>query len=174
MEASPMKAHFEMMAAYNAWANRRLYAAAAEVADADRRSDQGAFFGGLHQTLNHILVGDVFWMARFRGQTQPKWTLDHIAHDDFDDLRAARAAMDDDIIRYVDGLDEAAIAGEMTFSMVTVPKMVTEQRGPALAHLFNHQTHHRGQCHALLTRLTGAAPALDLIYHLRETTRSSA
>jgi len=169
MEAFAMKAHFEMMAAYNAWANRRLYAAAAKLSDKDRRADLGAFFGGLQQTLNHILVGDVFWMARFRSQKPPDWTLDHNAHDDFADLAAAREAMDDDIIRYMAQLDDETLSGEMTYSMITIPGTVTEPRAPALAHFFNHQTHHRGQCHGMLTRLTGDAPALDLIYHLRET-----
>ncbi len=164
-----MKAHFEMMAAYNGWANRRLYAASAEVPDTDRRSDQGAFFGGLHQTLNHILVADVIWMARFRGQTPPKWKLDHVPHDDFADLRAAREAMDADIAAYAAGLTQEDIAGEITFTTIVDPATVTQALSPALTHFFNHQTHHRGQCHALLTRLTGDAPPLDLIYYLRET-----
>lgn len=163
-----MKAHFEMMAAYNAWANRRLYAAAAEVPDAARRRDEGAFFGSLHRTLNHLLVTDVIWLARFRGQRNPPWTLDHIAHDDFEDLRAAREALDDDVILYVSGLTEAALAADFSYVRQTTPEPITQPLAPALAHLFNHQTHHRGQCHMILTRLTGRAPELDLIFYQRE------
>ena len=85
------------------------------------------------------------------------------------DLAAAREAMDDDIIGYIAELDNETLSGEMTYSMITIPKTVTQPRAPVLTHFFNHQTHHRGQCHAMLTRLTGAAPALDLIYYLRET-----
>ena len=168
MGAFAMKAHFEMMAAYNAWANDRLYAACAGLCDADRRADLGAFFGGLHQTLNHILVGDVVWMARMRGQTPPAWPLDHIPHDDFADLRAAREAMDADIIAHVAALEDETLAGDMTFTTIVNPATVTQPRAPVLAHFFNHQTHHRGQVHALLTRLTGEAPPLDLVYYQRE------
>ena len=88
-----MKAHFLMFAHYNAWANRRLYAAAGALADADRRRDAGAFFGSLHATLNHLLVTDVIWLARLRSIQGPPWGLDHIAHDDFADLTAAREAL---------------------------------------------------------------------------------
>jgi uncharacterized damage-inducible protein DinB len=162
-----MKAHFEMFAAYNAWANRRLYDAAAEVPEAGRRADLGAFFGSLHGTLNHVLVGDVIWLARFRGQTPPPWPLDHVPHDDFDDLRAAREAMDEDIASFVRDLTEEEIAGEFSYRN-TAGAAFTQRRAPVMAHLFNHQTHHRGQCHALLTRLAGEAPPLDLIYFLRD------
>lgn len=164
-----MKPHFEMFAAYNAWANRRLYAAAAALPDADLRRDEGAFFGSVHRTLAHILVADVIWMARFRGAPNPPWALDHVPHDAFDDLAAARAAQDDDIAAYVAGLTEADLAAEFTYRTIVRPADITQPLAPALAHFFNHQTHHRGQAHALLTRLAGEAPSLDLILFQRET-----
>ena len=162
-----MKTHFEEFAAYNAWANRRLYDAAAAVSDADRRSDQGAFFGSLFNTLSHILVADVLWMARFRQVAPPGWALTHTPHDSFEDLRAAREAQDVDIIAYTSALTEAEIEADIHYTTVTGPKDVTQKRGPALAHFFNHQTHHRGQCHMILTRLTGDAPPLDLLFYQR-------
>src|SRR5690349_6091614 len=76
-------------ARYNTLANQRLYAAAADLADSDRKRDVGAFFGSLHGTLNHLLVGDRIWMARFEGGTAPSTGLDAIVHDSFDDLRAS-------------------------------------------------------------------------------------
>lgn len=164
-----MKAHFGMMARYNAWANGRLYAAAARLQDAARRSDEGAAFGSLHRTLNHVLVADVIWLARFRGQRPPPWGLDHVAHHDFDELRAAREALDADILRFVDGLSEAALAATFSYARVSAPdERITQPLAPALAHLFNHQTHHRGQCHMILTRQTGEAPPLDLAFFQRE------
>ncbi|WP_339948724.1 DinB family protein [uncultured Albimonas sp.] len=164
-----MKAHFAGFARYNAWANRRLYEAAAALTDAERRSDQGAAFGSLHATLNHLLVTDVIWMARIRGVKGPAWGLDHIAHDDFDDLRAAREALDADIVEGVDALRESDIlASEIAYTRVSSPEPIVQPLAEALAHLFNHQTHHRGQCHMILTRLTGAAPALDLLFFHRE------
>jgi uncharacterized damage-inducible protein DinB len=164
-----MKAHFGMMARYNAWANRRLYEAAAGLDDAARRRDEGAFFGSLHRTLNHVLVADVIWLARFRGQGGPAWSLDHVAHDDFDELRGGREALDADIEAYVDGLSEADLAAGFSYARVSAPdERITQPLAPALAHVFNHQTHHRGQCHMILTRLTGEAPPLDLIFFQRE------
>jgi len=163
-----MKAHFRMMAAYNAWANGRLYDAVDRLPEADYRADLGAFFKSVHGTLNHLMVGDILWLARFRGQPNPPLHLDQILHDDRAGLRAARAALDAEIAAFIDTLTEADIQATFTYTMITRPDAVTEPIAPALTHFFNHQTHHRGQAHALLTRLTGAAPALDLIYYLRE------
>lgn len=163
-----MKARFGMMAAYNAWANRRLYDAAANLSEQDYRADLGAFFNSVHGTLNHLVVGDLLWLARFRGQPNPPLKLEQILHDSRAEIRAAREALDAEIITFVDGLTEADVRATMTYSMVTRPETVTEPVAPALAHFFNHQTHHRGQVHALLTRLCGDAPPLDLIYFLRE------
>jgi len=163
-----MKAHFRMMAAYNAWANRRLYAAAGALSEADYRADLGAFFKSVHGTLNHMMVADLMWLARFRGQPNPALRLDQILHEDRAALVAARRALDAEIAAHVESLTEADIAATFSYSMVTRPETVTEPVAPALTHFFNHQTHHRGQVHALLTRLTGEAPPLDLIYYLRE------
>ncbi len=163
-----MKAHFEMMAAYNAWANRRLYAAAGALPEADYRADLGAFFGSIHGTLNHLVVSDRLWLARFRGEAPPHARLDEIPHDDRAELRDARRALDDDIVSFAAGLTEDQIASAFTYRLLTAPGETTLVMGPALTHFFNHQTHHRGQVHALLTRLTGEAPPLDIVYFLRE------
>jgi uncharacterized damage-inducible protein DinB len=163
-----MKAHFRMMAAYNAWANRRLYDAAGQLSEADYRADLGAAFRSVHGTLNHLMVGDILWLARFRGQPNPPLRLDQILHEDRGELRGARAALDAEIVAFAGALTDVDIGASFTYTMITRPETVTEPMAPALSHFFNHQTHHRGQAHALLTRLTGAAPALDLIYYLRE------
>ncbi len=163
-----MKAHFEMMAAYNDWANRRLYDAAAALSDTQYRSDCGAFFGSVHGTFNHLFVADVIWLARFRGDPNPPWALDSIAHDQFDSLRARRIALDHDIMGFVGSLTDARIDAEISYRTVSGAKNVIQQLAPALSHFFNHQTHHRGQCHAMLTRLSGSAPALDLLFYQRE------
>ena len=162
-----MKPHFEMFAAYNSWANARLYAAAAELPDDDYRRDAGAAFGSVSGTLNHLMVGDLLWLARFRGQTQPPLTLNHTLHDDHAELTAARTVLDADIVRFVADQTEESLAATFTYSMITRPETVTQPVAPALAHFFNHQTHHRGQVHALLTRFAGKAPPLDLIYFQR-------
>ena len=160
-----MKPHFDMFAGYNAWANRRLYEAAAALTDAQYREDRGAFFTSVHGTLNHLLVGDRVWMHRFTGEGAPPARLDLILFEDFAELRAAREAEDRRVVDYVNGLDEARLAGLIRYRRVTAPETV--EQPVALAHFFNHQTHHRGQAHALLTQLVGRAPELDLLYFQR-------
>ena len=162
-----MKAHFDMFAGYNAWANRRLYEAAAGLSDAQYREDRGAFFKSVHGTLNHLLVGDRVWMHRFTGEGEPPARLDMILFDDFAGLRQARETEDRRIVDYVKGLDETVLAGVIRYQRVTSPEKVEQALSPALAHFLNHQTHHRGQAHGLLTALTGKAPELDLLYYQR-------
>jgi uncharacterized damage-inducible protein DinB len=89
-----MESPFSMLAAYNSWANRRLYEAAAALSDADYRADRGAFFKSVHGTLNHLLVGDRIWMKRFTGEGDAPTKLDAILFDDLPSLRSARVAED--------------------------------------------------------------------------------
>jgi len=163
-----VKDHFDMMAAYNAWANNRLYDAAAALPDEDYRRDMGAFFKSIHRTLNHLYGTDMIWMSRFRGLPNPPWTLDHIAHDELSCLRKRRVMMDHDILGFVGGLTEPMLSEDLSFTTIADPSQVTQRLDAALAHFFNHQTHHRGQCHAMLTQLGTEAPPLDLLYYQRE------
>ncbi|MEW5421815.1 DinB family protein [Amorphus sp. 3PC139-8] len=165
-----MRDHFKMMASYNAWSNARLYATVAELSDADYRADLGAFFKSVHGTLNHILVADQIWMNRFSGSGPLPTALDQVLHEDFAPLQTARSQEDQRIVAFADALTDDAIAGHFHYYPLTEPdRHISQPLGPALSHFFNHQTHHRGQVHTLLTRLTGEAPSLDLIYFQRET-----
>jgi len=167
-------AHYRMFGHYNAWANARLYDAAAALTPEQFRADRGAFFKSVQGTLNHLLVTDRIWQKRFTGEGDAPDRLDAILFDSFDDLRAARIAEDARIVRYVDGLDETRVAGTIKYRRVSSPEEFEQQLAPALAHWFNHQTHHRGQVHALLTGLTGAAPELDLLFYQRLAARPAA
>jgi uncharacterized damage-inducible protein DinB len=162
-----MKAHFDMFARYNAWANGRIYEAAAGLADSLYRADRGAAFKSLHGTLNHLLVADRIWLKRFTGEGEAPDQLDAILFEHLADLAAARAAEDRRLIAFVDGLDEARLAGTIRYRRVSSPEEFVQPLTLALAHLFNHQTHHRGQAHAILTGLTGEAPPLDLLFFQR-------
>ena len=164
-----MKPLYQMFANYNQWANGRIYDAAEAVDEAVYRSEEGAAFGSIHRTLNHLLVADRIWLHRMTGEGSAPTRLDEILCEDRDTLRRERVATDDVIVAYVDGLDEAAFEGTFTYTPITNPKPVTQRLAPVLSHFFNHQTHHRGQIHALLTRLAGKAPSRDLIYYQRET-----
>jgi uncharacterized damage-inducible protein DinB len=163
-----MKAHFDMFSRYNAWANERLYDAAAKLSDADYRADRGAFFKSMHGTLNHLLVGDRIWMHRFTANEPINVALNAILFDDLAALRTARRNEDRRIISFVESLTESGLAGVIRYRTITNPRDIEQPLSPALAHFFNHQTHHRGQAHGLLTAITGDAPSLDLIMFQRE------
>jgi uncharacterized damage-inducible protein DinB len=158
-----MKAHFEQSAAYNCWANARLYEAALALSEADYRRDVGVFFKSMHGTLNHLLLTDRIWLKRLTGEGVHPNKLDAIIHEDRRTLAAARADADDRIVRYVASLDEASLRGLHGYS-TTSGAPFEQRRSEILAHLFNHQTHHRGQAHAILSICTGGAPPpLDLL-----------
>ena len=166
-----MKPHFARMAQYNAWANSRLYAAARGLTDESYRRNVGAFFGSLHGTLNHLLVTDRIWMRRLTGEGDHPAQLNAIMFDDLESLERARTAEDSRIVRYVDALREEDIDKEINYSTTKgVPQR--DVLAAMLAHLFNHQTHHRGQAHAILTVLGISEPqTLDLLVMLREKAR---
>ncbi len=154
--------HLRGMARYNAWANGRLYAAAAELGEAEWAADCGLFFRSVQGTLNHLLVTDRIWLRRITGTGETYAALDALPYPRLPALAAERAAEDDRIIALVDGLDGAALSADFAYANMAG----TPQRQPlwqALVHLFNHQTHHRGQAHAGLSRLGKAPPGLDLI-----------
>jgi len=166
--------HYRMFGHYNAWANRQLCEAVARLTDEQYRADRGAFFKSVHGTLNHLLVTDRIWMQRFTGEGDAPDRLDAILFETFDGLRAAREAEDRRIVDFVDGLDDGRLAGTIKYRRVSSPEQFEQQLAPALAHWFNHQTHHRGHVHALLTGLVGAAPALDLLIFQRSSVKSAA
>ena len=166
-----MLAYYQMFAGYNAWCNERLYDAATQVPDAAYRADRGAFFKSLHGTLNHLLVGDRIWMQRLTGKGEVPSTLDAILYDNFSELRAARRAEDKRISSYIAGLQEGDFGKTIRYRTFVKPQDIEQALAPALAHFFNHQTHHRGQAHALLSSVIGneRTPSFDLIIYQRET-----
>ena len=164
-----MKPHFAMMAGYNAWCNERVYDVAAQLSDADYRADRGAFFRSVHGTLNHLLVTDRIWLKRFSGTGEAPNRLDPILFEDLAGLRAARAREDERIVSYIDSLSDADLAGRIRYKTITNPAEIEQPLAPALVHFFNHQTHHRGQVHCLLTGFGLEAPSVDLILFQRQT-----
>ena len=162
-----MKSHYATFARYNQWANRRLYDAAALLSDAEYRADRGAYFKSMHGTLNHLLTTDRIWMKRFTGAGEAPERLDTILHERLDDLAAARRAEDRRIVAWMDDLGEEALAGVIRYRRVSTPEEFVQPLMPALDHWFNHQTHHRGQAHMVLTSLGRSAPELDLLYFQR-------
>lgn len=163
-----MKDHFRAMAAYNSWANARIYDAAADLSGEEFRRDVGAFFGSMCGTLNHILVADQVWMKRFTGEGDHPGKLDAILHEAPGALRVVREAEDARIVRYVEDLDEEAFSGRFTYTSLVDLRTISQRIAPALDHFFNHQTHHRGHAHMILSVLDRDPPSLDLSYFFRE------
>jgi uncharacterized damage-inducible protein DinB len=158
------------MARYNDWQNRSLYDAADGLPDADRRADRGAFFGSIHGTLAHLLWGDTVWMARFAGWPAPGASIPESAHwiTDWEDLSERRQAADAGIRAWTEALTEADLAGEMAWQSAVLKGEVRRPRALLIAHMFNHQTHHRGQVHAMLTA-AGARPADTDLFMMPDT-----
>jgi uncharacterized damage-inducible protein DinB len=163
-----LQARYEMLAQYNHWANLRVYDAAASLPDRDYRADRGAFFRSIQGTLNHLLLADRVWMGRFSGETFAAPALDTILFDDLPTLTRERIREDERIRSFAAGLDIERLGHPLRYVRVSSNTVYSQPLWTALDHFFNHQTHHRGQIHAILTGLGVKAPELDLIYFQRE------
>jgi uncharacterized damage-inducible protein DinB len=146
-------AYVRTMAAYNAEMNRRLYEAAARIPDAQRRADRGAFWGSLHGTLVHLVWGDQMWMSRFDAWPKPATAIKDSARmiEDFDELRRTRIDADKRISDWAGRVTDEWLAKDQTWFSAAAQKEMSRPRGFLVTHFFNHQTHHRGQAHALIT-----------------------
>ena len=145
--------YVRLMARYNAEMNRRWYAAAGKLTEAQLREDRGAFWGSVLGTLNHILWADRQWMSRFADWPKPAVAQQQspTLFDDFAALRGARAQADADILAWADGVTEDWLADDLVWFSGSAQRELRRNRALLVMHLFNHQTHHRGQAHALLS-----------------------
>ena len=157
----PLMLHFQMLASYNRLANRRLYGSCARLTDGERRAQRRAFFGSIQGTLNHLLVGDRIWLARFSGEEAPSTGLDTILYEEFEELREAREREDARIEEFVAGMGEAFLGGTIRYEN-NEGRMLEDPVNLLLPHFFNHGTHHRGQVHGMLSQTTVPPPVLDL------------
>jgi uncharacterized damage-inducible protein DinB len=153
------KTYLTTMAKYNSWQNRSLYAAAATLSDDARRQERGAFFGSIHTTLNHLLWADRTWLARFIGgplfgvSSKDGLSL----YKDFDELKHERDVTDTVIEDWTRDLDPQWLEGDLFWFSGILNRDVSMSKQHLVTHFFNHETHHRGQVHAMLT-MAGAKP----------------
>lgn len=152
-------AYCQRMVRYNQWQNDNIYGAADTLSDEARRADRGGFFKSIYATLSHILWADRIWMSRLSdwqapgigipGSTDlfPEWAA----------LKVERAASDAAFLRWGDMVQQTDIDGDLTYAN-SAGVTNTRNRAICLIQVFNHQTHHRGQVHAMLTA-AGAAPS---------------
>lgn len=148
-----------MMARYNRWQNHSLYAAADTLTDAQRNEDRGAFFKSIFGTLCHLYWTDSIWLARFTGGEKPNRTIAQSVTFDggWEPLKTARIALDARIAEWAAALTPEMISGDLSWFSGALGRDFTRPRAELVVHIFNHQTHHRGQVHALLTSF-GAKP----------------
>ena len=157
-------AHAQTMAAYNRWINERLYALCAELSDEERKRDLRAFFRSIHGTLNHLLLTDRLWLVRFLGEPLKVDRLDQELYSDFDELRRERERTDLAISSWVATLTDARLAAPITYTSYSNPTPRSFPLWLPVTHLFNHQTHHRGQLTTLIKQ-TGRDPGVtDLMW----------
>jgi uncharacterized damage-inducible protein DinB len=168
-----LKTQYETLARYNSWMNRKLYAAAGTLSDEQRKHDCGAFFHSIHGTLNHLLLADRAWMQRFThdasfasrtagGDLIEVRGLDQILYADFAELERERVATDERIEAWIRARDEADFASTISYRT----SAGTPREHPlwwAVGHLFNHQTHHRGQVTTLLSQFGVDPGVTDLV-----------
>ncbi|HEX5998790.1 MAG TPA: DinB family protein [Hyphomicrobiaceae bacterium] len=155
------------MADYNRWQNENLYGAAHGLGEAARKAPRGAFFGSIHATLNHLLWADQIWMSRLTGTPRPKAAnipQSLIMHEAWDELRRERATFDQVILDWAEQLTPAGLEGDVSWHSGVTGRDMTKPKWLIVTHIFNHQTHHRGQVHCLLTQ-AGVTPGItDLAF----------
>ncbi|MEL6679124.1 MAG: DinB family protein [Pseudomonadota bacterium] len=143
-----------MMARYTQWQNGAIFGAANALPEAELARDRGAFFGSIEGTMNHLLWGDRMWMSRFAGTPGPKASgiAASVGEEaDWPSLLFARADVDRAILDWAGTLDDATLAGDLTWFSGAAGREVTRPLALCITHFFNHGTHHRGQVHAMLT-----------------------
>ena len=155
--------YIQRMARYNRWQNENLYGIADSLPDEERRQHRGAFFGSIHATLNHLLWADRMWMSRFAGTPRPDGGIPQSVslHERWDDLKHDRTAFYGTIVEWADRVDPAWVEGDLTWYSGASKRDVTRPKWHLLTHFFNHQTHHRGQVHCMLTQAGGKPGATD-------------
>ena len=148
-----------LMSRYNTWQNTSLVTAADGLTNEDRWKDRGAFFHSIAATFNHLYWADALILERLKGNERPEETIKHslTSPSDWIDFKALRLRRDEEIEEWSESLGDADLQGMLVwypgdgFIRIEKPKAI------CAIQLFNHQTHHRGQIHAMLTA-AGAEP----------------
>ena len=158
------RAYVQRMARYNRWQNESVYGVAHRLNDEERRRERGAFFGSIHKTLSHLLWADHIQMSRFTNVPRPPAGIPESVSlfPDWDALKEERARFDVAIIGWADAVDPVWLAGDHTYYSGATKRELTKPCWVLVTHLFNHQTHHRGQVHCLLTQAGGKPSDTDL------------
>jgi uncharacterized damage-inducible protein DinB len=158
------RAYVQRMARYNRWQNGNLYGDADRLSVAERQRERYAFFGSIQKTLSHLLWGDQIWMSRFTDTPKPQGGIAESTalHADWERLKSERADFDRKILDWASTVTPDWLAADLTYFSVAISREVTKPRWVLVTHMFNHQTHHRGQVHCMLTQAGGRPSDTDL------------
>jgi uncharacterized damage-inducible protein DinB len=166
MLAGPVQT-FRAFAYNNGWANHRLLAACAKLSQEEFEAERTSFFPSLQRTVNHIYCIDLFYIDALEGGwLGPKAWANEIPYLSVAELKPAQAAIDRRLIAICDALTPELLAGSVRVNRDT--RVQTERRDRLLMHLFQHQIHHRGQAHAMLSGTAIAPPQLDEFFAAEE------
>jgi uncharacterized damage-inducible protein DinB len=155
------------MARYACWQSRCQIEAAGTLTGAQRNEDRGAFFGSIAATLSHLLWSDRIWLSRIAGTPSPGGGIAQSAtmFADWTAFRPARVETDAQILEWTETVTPADLEGNLTWhSAARGGRDVTRPRALCIMHFFNHQTHHRGQVHAMLTAAGAKPDETDLVF----------
>jgi uncharacterized damage-inducible protein DinB len=158
-------AYVQRMARYNRWQNENLYGVADRLSDEERRRERGTFFGSIHKTLSHLMWADTIWMSRFTPDVpKPAAGIPESVSlfPDWGGLKRERAKFDATILDWAARVDNAWLASDLKYYSGAAKREVSKPMWVLVSHFFNHQTHHRGQVHCLLTQAGGRPHDTDL------------
>ncbi|MEM8917982.1 MAG: DinB family protein [Pseudomonadota bacterium] len=162
--------YLRVMSRYNRWQNSEVLIAAASLSEKDRMKDRGAFWKSIQGTLSHIYWADRIWLSRFDLTDPPNVPLNQSDRfvDDFNELGRLRIDLDDLLVSWCDDYKGGPITGNLEWYSGAIQKQAKAPLGVIFAHFFNHQTHHRGQIHALITAAGGGTADTDLFLMPKE------
>lgn len=153
---------FQTMCSYNQWMNEKLYGVCETIPDATRKADKGAFFHSIHGTLNHLLLTDKVWLGRFKAQPFLFRSLDQELYSSFAELRQERFQVDAELSDWINSLSDEQLALDFSYTN-SQGQEATYLLWHLVLHLFNHQTHHRGQLTTLLNQSGYDSGVTDLL-----------
>lgn len=159
-----------MMARYNAWQNTQLHDCLKGLDLGELKQDRGGFFGGILETLSHIAWADLLWMARLdQGPGPSVPAQEHTTlFASLGEWNAERFRLDGRIRAWTQSVTHVDLAGTLCWESQDLKGTVTRPVTQCVVHMFNHQTHHRGQIHGMLTGMGMAAPVSDLAFLTEE------
>jgi uncharacterized damage-inducible protein DinB len=161
------KEYVVQLARYNAWQNNQLREVLKEMPFAELTADRGAFFGSMFGTMNHILWGDTIWMSRWCSDVDaPKVAGPESgrATPTFGVWDAERFRLDGRIRIWAETLSNMELCDTVSWYSGATKQNLTRPLSLCVAHMFNHQTHHRGQISQMLKAMGATPPVSDLVF----------